>query len=490
MAQSAPEDNLPAKNIPNTAQDNNPVIEHDPEAFTLTGEFIRHVDEAIDEQDREQVEKLCEDLHPADMADLLEQLDGDARQKLVQLLGRDLEADTLAELDEDVRDDVIEAMPAEQLAEAVSELETDDAAFVIGDMEEQERDQVLAEMPHEDRIALEAALDFDEATAGRVMQREFFASPPYWTVGQIIDRLRSGEDLPDVFYEVFVVDPNFEVIGSVPLSVFLKAPRDTKIADLMGTDKLRRIPVTMDQEEVAYQFEKYNLISAPVVDASNRLVWMITVDDVVEIIHEETHEDMLALAGVDTNEDGLSGDVLRATRSRFTWLGVNLFTAILASAVIAMFNGTLEQVVAIAILMPIVASMGGNAGTQTLTIAVRNLATKDLTGSNAWRVVWRELTISFLNGIAFAVIMGALAALWYWSSLGGHDQGAAVTLGLVMGAAMIINMFCAGLAGIAVPLALNRAGADPAVSSTVFVTTVTDVVGFFSFLGLATLFFI
>ncbi len=492
MSRYEPNENTSPQTPPidSTDNPNDPIIEHDPAATSLTGEFIRQVDEAVEANDKERVEALSANLHPADMADLLEQLDGEARQKLVQLLGRDLDADALPELDEDVRDDVIEVMPPEQLAEAVSEMDTDDAAFVLEDMNEADRAEVLAGMSHEDRIALQAALSFEEDTAGRIMQREFFAAPPFWTVGQIIDRLRSSEDLPDVFYEVFVVDPNFEVIGEVPLSLFLKAPRDKKMSELMGSEKLFRIPVDMDQEEVAYLFEKYNLISAPVVDKSNRLVGMITVDDVVEIIQEESHEDMLALAGVDTNEDGLSGDLFRATRSRFTWLGVNLFTAIMASLVIAIFNGTIEQAVAVAILMPIVASMGGNAGTQTLTIAVRNLATKDLTGANAWRVIGREVTISLLNGAAFAVLMGSLAALWYYFTLGDGNGDASMRLGLVLGAAMVFNMICAGLAGILVPLGLVRAGADPAVSSPVLVTTVTDVVGFFSFLGLATLFFI
>ncbi|MGV6800843.1 MAG: magnesium transporter [bacterium] len=453
----------------------------------LTPEFVGAVETAVQEGDEEQVARLCGDLHPADIADLLEQIDPENRSILVTMLGESFEATALVELDEDVRDEVIEAMPTEQLAEAVSELETDDAAFVLEDMEEGARAEVLAEVPMAERLALQAALDFDEDTAGRLMQRDYFAAPAYWTVGQIINRLRSAEDLPEKFYEVFVIDPTYKVIGSVPLAKFLRSSRDTVISDLIEDSEPFTIPINMDKEEVAYLFEKYNLISAPVIDDAGRLVGMITVDDVVEIVHEETHEDMLALGGVEADQSGMSGSLAKTIRSRFSWLAVNLFTAILASLVISLFDATLEQMVAVAILMPIVASMGGNAGTQTLTVAVRNLATKDLTASNALRVIGRELMVAFINGSAFAIMMGSLAALWF-SVFGKSDE--AITLGLVLAAAMIINMICAGLAGILIPLGLQRAGYDPAVSSTVFVTTVTDVIGFLSFLGLAALYLV
>lgn len=456
----------------------------------LTSDFIKRVAIAIDDGDDVAALGLCDGLHPADIADLLEQLGAERRSILVVMLGTEMDATTLAELDEDVRDSVIEAMPTEQLAEAVSELDTDDAAHIIEDMDEGTRAEVLAEVPVSERLALEAALDFGEDTAGRLMQREVFAVPSYWTIGQIIDRLRSAEDLPDEFYEVFVIDPAFKVLGSVQLSRFLRAPRKQVISDLVGKSGLRRIPVSMDQEDVAYLFEKYNLISAPVVDENDRLVGMITVDDVVEIVHEETHEDMLALAGVEADQSGLSGSLGNIVRSRFTWLSVNLLTAILASVVISFFGGTIQQVVAIAILMPIVASMGGNAGTQTLTVAVRNLATKDLTASNAMRIVGRESMVAFINGLVFAVLMGGLAGLWYGTIGGGGSFQAGLTLALVLGASMIITMLCAGLSGILIPLGLQRVGADPAVSSAVFVTTVTDVIGFFAFLGLAALFLV
>jgi len=334
-----------------------------------------------------------------------------------------------------------------------------------------------------DRLALNQAFDFEDETAGRLMQREVFAAPAYWTVGQIIDRLRGSDDLPDRFYEVFVVDPAFKPIGAVPLSKLLRTQREATILSIM-TEDLTVIPVSMDQEEVAYKFEQYNLISAPVVDEAERLVGMITVDDVVEIVHAESQEDMLALGGVGS-DTGLTDTVVETVRSRFSWLAVNLATAIAASLVISIFDKAIEQVVALAVLMPIVASMGGNAGTQTLTVAVRSLATKDLSASNAARIIWRETIVGGLNGILFALIMGVLAGFWHASTGASVDQ--AVRLSIVIGAAMIINLLAAGLAGILVPLGLQRAGADPAVASAVFVTTVTDIVGFFVFLGLAAL---
>ncbi len=450
---------------------------------TLSPDFMRSVSDAIEQRDADACAALIKDLHPADIADLIGLLRDEERTALIDLLDGALPADVLPELDDDLREDVVEAMAPEKVAEAVAELDTDDAAFVLEELDEAKRAEILAEVPLEDRLALRAALDYEEDTAGRLMQREFFATPAYWTVGQIIDRLRSAEELPDRFYEVFVVDPAFKPVGAVPLSTLLKAPRDTVIKDIMTGSDLRAIPVGMDQEEVAYLFEQYNLISSPVVDAGERLVGMITVDDVVEMVREESQEDMLALAGVEA-DTGLSDTVFETVRSRFSWLAVNLATAIMASLVIALFDGAIGQIVALAVLMPIVASMGGNAGTQTLTIVVRSIATKDLTATNAARVVMRETLVGFLNGVIFALIMGTLAGVWYFAN-GWGDEAAAVQLGAVVGAAMIINLLAAGLAGILVPIGLQRAGADPAVSSAVFVTTVTDIVGFFVFLGLA-----
>jgi magnesium transporter len=450
---------------------------------TLAEQTVGALTAAIEASDLARINALIDELHPADLADAIGLLHEEDRLALIDLLGGALPAEVLPELDANLTEEVVSAMRPEAVADAVAELDTDDAAFILEDLDEDKRAEILAKAPVVDRLALNQAFDFEEESAGRLMQREVFAAPAYWTVGQIIDRLRGSEDLPDRFYEVFVVDPAFKPIGAVPLSTLLKAKRETAISDIMNED-LTVIPVSMDQEDVAYKFEQYNLISAPVVDEAERLVGMITVDDVVEIVHAESHEDMLALGGVGA-EAGLTDTVVETVRSRFSWLAVNLATAVLASLVISVFEKAIEQVVALAVLMPIVASMGGNAGTQTLTVAVRSLATKDLTAANAMRIIWRETIVGGLNGILFAVIMGALAGLWHVSTGASVDQ--AVRLAVVIGAAMIINLIAAGLAGILVPLGLQRAGADPAVSSSVFVTTVTDVVGFFVFLGLAAL---
>ena len=452
---------------------------------TLSGRFVRSVSEAVAANDAARAKALCEGLHPADFADLLGLLGEDERRRLVELYDGALEPEVLAELEADLTEDIVEAMEPEKVAEAVAEMDTDDAAFVLEGLDEEKRAEILAEVPATDRLALHAALDYADDSAGRLMQRQVFAAPAYWSVGQIIDLLRKAEDLPDRFFEVFVVDPSFKPIGEVPLSTLLRTQRDVLIQDIIPDMEMRRIPVGMDQEEVAYLFEQYNLISAPVIDESERLVGMITVDDVVEIVHEETHEDMLALGGV-VADTGLSDTVVETVRSRFSWLAINLGTAILASLVISLFDAAIAQVVALAVLMPIVASMGGNAGTQTLTVAVRSLATKDLTPSNAARIVWREVLVGGFNGALFAVIMGGLAGLWYYATTGQDVE--AMKLAAVVGAAMIINLLAAGLAGILIPLGLQRAGADPAVSSAVFVTTVTDILGFFVFLGLAAIF--
>jgi magnesium transporter len=449
---------------------------------TLAEVYAEAVLKALDAGNDAAIREFIGELHEADYADLLGLLDEEKRGVVLQIAGPPA-AEVLPELDPDILEDVVSQMPAETVAEAVADLETDDATFVLEELGEEKRAEILAEIPITERLVLNAALDYDEETAGRLMQRQVFAAPPYWTVGQIIDLMRGSDDLPDRFYEIFVVDPGFRPIGAVPLSTMLKTRRETQIDRIM-TREIRRIPDGMDQEEVAFLFEQYNLISAPVVDDGDRLVGMITVDDVVEVVSAERSEDMLALGGVESGA-GLSDTVVETVRSRFSWLAVNLATAILASLVIAIFDRAIAEIVALAVLMPIVASMGGNAGTQTLTVAVRSLATRDLTPANAVRIVWREALVGGANGVLFALIMGVLAGFWRFAETDDMESG--LRLGLVIGAAMIINLICAGLAGILVPLGLQRAGADPAVSSGVFVTTVTDVVGFFVFLGLATL---
>lgn len=438
----------------------------------VTHKLIGEIVEAIDDRDAARVRELFEDLHPADAADAVEQLVYDQQVELAEIAPEVFGGEMLAELQEDTRADIVNELDPSHLAEAIQDLDSDDMTLVVEDLSPEMREQVLAEVPAADRTRLESSLSFEEDTAGRLMQREFVAAPTFWSVGNTIDHMRkAGEDLPDLFFEVFVVDEGFKPIGSVPVSRLMRSPRDTRLADIMETPHAVIRP-DRDQEEVAYLFEKYHLISAPVVDDDGRLSGMLTIDDIVDVIQEENKEDMLALAGV--NEASSADTVWSSVKARAPWLLVNLGTAVLASGVIALFEGAIAQLVALAVLMPIVASMGGNAGTQSLAVAVRAIASRDLTVSNAARVIWREFAAGALNGVIFAIVMGAVAGLWFQN----------VTLAWVIGLAMIINLACAGLAGILIPLGLKRAGADPAVASSVFVTTVTDVVGFFVFLGL------
>lgn len=427
----------------------------------------------IEEGDGEGISRLLEGLHPADIADLIEQLNSEQQEELARIAPDILTGEVLANLQWDTREVVAAELDPAHLAAAIQELDSDDATLLVEELDDALREQVLAEVPEENRAALESSLSFDEETAGRLMQREFVAAPDFWTVGHTIDHMRAaGDELPELFFDVYVVNTGFEPVGAVPVSRLMRSKRDVKLAEIMEEVRIRIEPDT-DQEDVAYYFEKYHLISAPVVDASGRLSGMLTVDDMVEVIQEENKEDMLALAGV--NEAGLTDTVLESVKSRAPWLLVNLGTAILASGVIALFDTAISQLVALAVLMPIVASMGGNAGTQSLAVAVRAIASRDLTSANARRVIIREMLTGTFNGIIFAVVMGVVAGLWFqnWA------------LAAVIAIAMVINLACAGLAGILVPMGLKRFGADPAVSSSVFVTTVTDVVGFFAFLGLA-----
>ena len=448
------------------------------EAPVLTSDFVRSIVEALDNGLLAQVRTRLADLHDADIADLLGLLGPYERRALVSCLGRALSPETLSELDQDVRDEVLALIGPQQIAEAVEALDTDDAVYLLEDLDAESRKEILARVPEADRAAVELALRYPDYSAGRLMQRHFVGAPSFWTVGQTIDYLRETADLPEAFHEIFVTDPSARLTGTIPISRLVRAKRVTGLAALIDPEPVT-IPAEMPQEEVAHLFEQYHLVSAPVIDEARRVVGMITVDDVVNVIQEEATEDILALGGVRDEAEGMTANVFATTRSRFSWLFINLLTAILASAVIGLFDTTIEKVVALAVLMPIVASMGGNAATQTLTVAVRALATRELTAANAVRIVFREVFVGGLNGVIFAVIMGAIGGLWYDS----------LKIGLVLAAAMIINLICAGFAGILVPLWLHRMKVDPAVSSTVFVTTVTDCVGFFVFLGLATLYF-
>ena len=438
----------------------------------IRSDFLHAVASALDEDDAAKVRELALPLHEADLADLIQMLRPEQRTLLIETLGDDFKAAALPELDEAVRDQVLETMPTEQVAEAIQQLDSDDAVYVIEDLDKQEQSDILAKLPSFDRATLLRSLEYPEDSAGRIMQTDLIAVPPFWSVGQTIDYMREAEDLPDRFYEVFVVDPGYHLVGSVALNRLLRSKRPTTIESITDTE-IRPIEVEADQEAVAREFERYNLTSAPVVDVDNRLVGVITADDVVEVVKEEASEDILSMGGV--SGESVFDPVLETTKHRFLWLFVNLLTAILASWVISLFDATIQQMVALAVLMPIVASMGGNAGTQTMTVAVRALATQELGSINALRVIGRETAVGLLNGLLFALIMGAIAFYWFGSG----------TLGLVIGAAMIINLLVAALAGILIPLGLYAVRLDPAIASGVFVTMCTDCVGFFAFLGLA-----
>ena len=439
--------------------------------------FIDEVSQAISKDDSARLRELAGDLHEADLGALIEQLPADKRSPLISLMGGAFDFSALTEVDDKVREDILDEMPNAAIAEGVRDLEIDDAVYILEDLTEEDQEEVLARLPAGDRVALERSLDYPENSAGRLMQLAVIAVPPFWSVGQTIDFMRESEDLPERFYELFVTDPAHRVIGRVALDSVLRTKRPLSIQTIMeGAEHIVR--VDDDQEDVARLFRTYNLVSIPVVDAADRLVGVLTFDDIVDVIEEEADADIRALGGVNPNEE-LSDNVLSITRSRFAWLIVNLLTAFLASLVLKGFESELEKMVALAVLAPIVASQGGNAATQTMTVAVRALATREISSANALRVIGRELAVGALNGVAFAAITGLIAGLWF------DSQGIA----LVIGIAMIVNLFAAALAGILIPLALERLGFDPAVASSPFVTTVTDVVGFFAFLGTATLWF-
>ncbi len=446
--------------------------EHIDEAENTT--LVHAISDALGRRDTEDVRKLVGDLRAPDLAEVIELLAPGERVELIQALGSSFNYEVLSEIDETVRDQLSEALPNDLLAKAVTELETDDAAYLIENLEESDKQEILAQLPSEDREAIERNLEYPEETAGRLMQSEFVAVPPFWTVGHVIDHMRETEELPEHFSEIFVVDPSFRVLGSVDLSRLLRTKRDIKVSAIMDTER-HMVLATEDQEELARQFKRYDLMSAPVVDVHNRLVGVVTVDDVVEIIQDEAEEDMKALAGV--GDESLADSVLATVRSRVPWLIVNLGTAILASFVIQAFDATIQQMVALAVLMPIVASVGGNAGTQTMTVTVRALATNKLGRVNSPRVISREAVVGLLNGLVLSSVIALVVFIWFGSG----------KLGAVIAAAMICNSLAAGLGGILVPLTMDRFGLDPAPASGVFVTMITDIVGFFSFLALASI---
>lgn len=429
--------------------------------------------EAVSAGDAARVTALLEPLHAADIADLLEQIGAADRDALLALWSGEFDGDVLSELSDAIREDVIDALPRKVVADALRELESDDLVDIVEDMDASDQGKLLDAMDAADRVAVEQALAWPEDSAGRLMQREVVVAPEHWTVGETIDFLRGAEHLPDQFYHVILVDPLTAPKGYVTLGRMLSSRREAKLAEILE-DSFRTVEATEPEADVAYIFNQYHLISCPVVDGAGKLVGVITIDDAMNVLDEGHQEDMLRLAGVG-GESSLSDRVLETARRRLPWLFVNLLTAILASLVIAQFEVAISQLVALAVLMPIVASMGGNAGTQSLTVAVRALATRDLTGANVVRVIWRETAVGLINGIFFAVVMGLVSWVWFGDGL----------LGLVIGAAMVINLVVAGMAGILIPVVMERTGVDPALASGTFVTTVTDVVGFFVFLGLA-----
>lgn len=431
--------------------------------------------DAVTAGDADRVTQLLEPLHAADIADLLEQISSSERGAFLRLWSGEIDGEILSEIDESIREEVIGALPREVVAEAMRELDTDDVVDILEDLDAPQQGLILDALEVADRVAVQQAMAFPEGSAGRLMQREVVVAPEHWTVGEAIDFLREAVHLPDQFYHVILTDPRMKPTGYVTLGRLLSSRRDIQMRDILE-DSFRTVPITETEADVAYMFNQYHLISVPVVDAGERLVGVITIDDAMNVLDEEHEEDMLLLAGVG-EESSVSDGVLDTVRRRFPWLFVNLVAANLSALVIGQFSHTITVLVALAALMPIVASMGGNAGTQSLTVAVRALATRDLTSSNAMRVVRREAMVGLINGLAFASMMGLVGWLGYGTPL----------LGLVMGMAMIFNLLVAALAGTMVPMFLEKMGFDPALSSGTFVTTMTDLVGFFTFLGLASL---
>jgi magnesium transporter len=436
-------------------------------------DFLTMVGAAIADRDVIFLRRNVGRLHVSEMGDVLEAILPEQRMALIHLLGDDFDMAALTEVDEAIRLEIVEQIPNDAIAAAIGELDSDDAVYILEDLDQEDQEEILAKLPFTERVRLRRALDYPESSAGRRMQSEFVAVPPFWTVGQCIDYLREDEDLPESFTQIFVIDPTFKLAGVVDLDKILRTQRGVKVEDIMR-ETSHPVPADMDQEEAAQLFQQYDLLSTPVVDENGRLVGVLTIDDVVDVIQEEAEEDLLRMGGVGDEE--LSDSIQVTSKLRVPWLIVNLLTAFMAASIVSYFSATIEKIVALAVLMPIVAGMGGNAGTQTMTITVRALATKSLDIYNGGRVIRREFVVGVINGLLFGLLIGVIARLWF------HDWDIA---GIIM-SAMMINMIAAAVAGIIIPLLLERVGADPAVSSAVFVTTVTDMTGFLSLLGIAT----
>ena len=445
--------------------------------FEFNKEYIRVVNEKIQNNDAEFITSSFKEMHPADTADIIEHLNENDREKLIKLNSFKIDPEVFIELNESIQSEIIKYLSIDTIVSILKNLESDNAIKILENLDEKNKDIILNSLPPKDRFALQESLSYPEDTAARLMQREFTAIPSNWSVGQTIDYLRENKDLPEEFLEIFIVDNEFKPIGTVPSSKVLRTPRDSKMQSIMLETQLS-IPVDMDQEEVGHLFENYNLNSACVVDKNNKLVGMITSDDVLTVLKEEAEEDALRLAGVGDEE--ITDGVFKKTKRRFNWLLLNLFTAVIASIVIGFFQEDIEKVVALAVLMPIVASMGGNAGMQTLAVTIRTLATNELTRNNFSQNVIKEFSIGILNGFIFAIISAVIVQIWFQD----------ITLSLIISISMILNMIVAGLFGILVPVTLKKIKIDPAIASSVFVTTITDVIGFLSFLGIGAYFFL
>ena len=444
--------------------------------FEFNKEFINVLSKKIKDNDTAFLNRTLKELHPSDSADLIENLIPENRTKLIEIEGFNLDPEIFIELNESIQTEIFILLSTESIVNILRRLESDNALKILENLDEKKKNTVLNKLPPKDRFILQEGLSYPEDSAARIMQREFTAIPSNWSVGQTIDYLRENKDLPEEFLEIYIVDSDFKPIGTVPSSKVLRAPRDSKM-NLIMSEMQVLIPVNMDKEEVGRIFENYNLISAGVVDKTNKLVGMITGDDVVTVVKEEAEEDVLRLAGVGDEE--ITDSVLKKTKRRFNWLLLNLFTALLATWVISKFGATIEQMVALAFLMPIVASMGGNAGMQTLAVTIRAIATKELSSGNLTQVVTKEFIIGVLNGIIFAAITALIVQLWFKE----------INLSILIAVAMVLNMMVAGLFGILVPVSLKKFNIDPAIASSVFVTTITDVIGFLSFLGIGAYFF-
>jgi len=444
--------------------------------FEFNKEYINVVTSKIANNDALFITNSFKEMHPADAADIIEHLSQNDRENLIKLNNFKIDPEVFIELNESIQSEIIKYLSSETIVTILKNLESDDAIQILENIDEKNKNTILGSLPPKDRFALLESLSYPEDSAARIMQREFTAIPSNWSVGQTIDYLRENKDLPEEFLEIFIVDNEFKPIGTVPSSKVLRTPRDSKMISIMSETQLS-IPVDMDKEEVGHLFENYNLNSACVVDKNNKLVGMITSDDVLTVLKEEAEEDALRLAGVGDEE--ITDGVLKKTKRRFSWLLLNLFTAILASIVIGFFQEDIEKVVALAVLMPIVASMGGNAGMQTLAVTIRTIATNELTKNNFSQNILKEFSIGILNGVIFAIISAIIVQLWFQDA----------TLSLIISISMVLNMIVAGLFGILVPITLKKFKIDPAIASSVFVTTITDVIGFLSFLGVGAYFF-